>query len=111
MVVSVFQAKTTIRSFIKPSETLERSLEINKHKGRKQLQKRPNYKNVGEEEEEEKGPEDAQEGMEGTSKGMKPSGENEGEFGPSEDKALTNRCPQFMRFSFFVCIREPLCTF
>ncbi|XP_066496616.1 protein CLEC16A isoform X1 [Tiliqua scincoides] len=70
-------AKTTIRYFIKPSETLERSLEINKHKGRKQLQKRPNYKNVGEDEEEEKGPEDAQEGTEGPSKGVKPSGESE----------------------------------
>lgn len=70
-------AKTTIRYFIKPSETLERSLEINKHKGRKQLQKRPNYKNIGEDEEEEKGPDDAQEGNEGPSKGMKPSGERE----------------------------------
>ncbi|KAJ6655994.1 hypothetical protein lerEdw1_004579 [Lerista edwardsae] len=70
-------AKTTIRYFIKPSETLERSLEINKHKGRKQQQKRPNYKNIGEDEEEEKGPEDAQEGNEGPSKGVKPSGERE----------------------------------
>lgn len=74
----VFQAKTTIRYFIKPSETLERSLEINKHKGRKQQQKRPNYKNIGEDEEEEKGPEEAQEGSEGPSKGVKPSGEREG---------------------------------
>ncbi|KAM7152191.1 protein CLEC16A isoform 4-T4 [Macrochelys suwanniensis] len=54
-------AKSSIRCFIKPTETLERSLEINKHKGKKRLQKRPNYKNVGEEEEEERGLEDTQE--------------------------------------------------
>ncbi|XP_053132259.1 protein CLEC16A isoform X3 [Hemicordylus capensis] len=70
-------AKTGIRYFIKPSETLERSLEINKQKGKKRLQKRPNYKNVGEDEEEERGAEDNQEGMEGPSKGIKPSGESE----------------------------------
>ncbi|XP_060116778.1 protein CLEC16A [Heteronotia binoei] len=69
--------KSGIRCFIKPSETLERSLEINKHKGRKRQQKRPNYKNVEEDEEEEKVPEEGPEGMEGTSKGVKPSRENE----------------------------------
>ncbi|KAG8145840.1 putative Protein CLEC16A protein [Naja naja] len=70
--------KAGIRCFIKPSETLERSLEINKQKGRKRLQKRPNYKNVGEEEEEEeRGPEDTPEGTESPSKGLKPSGERE----------------------------------
>ncbi|XP_032086152.1 protein CLEC16A isoform X4 [Thamnophis elegans] len=70
-------AKAGIRCFIKPSETLERSLEINKQKGRKRLQKRPNYKNVGEDEEEERGPEDTLEGTESPSKGLKPNGENE----------------------------------
>lgn len=77
-------AKPSIRCFIKPTETLERSLEMNKHKGKRRVQKRPNYKNVGEEEDEEKGPtEDAQDdaekakGTEGGSKGMKTSGENE----------------------------------
>ncbi|XP_030433118.1 protein CLEC16A isoform X7 [Gopherus evgoodei] len=76
-------AKSSIRCFIKPTETLERSLEINKHKGKKRLQKRPNYKNVGEEEEEERGLENTQEdpdkakGTEGSSKGIKASGENE----------------------------------
>ncbi|CAH6786795.1 Clec16a [Phodopus roborovskii] len=77
-------AKPSIRCFIKPTETLERSLEMNKHKGKKRMQKRPNYKNVGEEEDEEKGPaEDAQEdaekakGTEGGSKSMKTSGERE----------------------------------
>ncbi|XP_042293340.1 protein CLEC16A isoform X2 [Sceloporus undulatus] len=69
--------KTGIRCFIKPTETLERSLEINKHKGKKRLQKRPNYKNVGEDEEEERGAEDAPEGVDGPSKGIKPSGESE----------------------------------
>ncbi|XP_076433971.1 protein CLEC16A isoform X3 [Peromyscus maniculatus bairdii] len=58
-------AKPSIRCFIKPTETLERSLEMNKHKGKKRMQKRPNYKNVGEEEDEERGPaEDAQEDAE-----------------------------------------------
>ncbi|XP_059271296.1 protein CLEC16A isoform X3 [Mustela nigripes] len=78
------QAKPSIRCFIKPTETLERSLEMNKHKGKRRVQKRPNYKNVGEEDEEEKGPaEDAQEdaektkGTEGGSKGIRTSGESE----------------------------------
>lgn len=59
---------------------------MNKHKGKRRVQKRPNYKNVGEEEEEERGPsEDAQEdaekakGTEGGSKTIKTSGESEGE--------------------------------
>uniref|UniRef100_A0A5F8AB73 C-type lectin domain containing 16A n=1 Tax=Macaca mulatta TaxID=9544 RepID=A0A5F8AB73_MACMU len=59
------KAKPSIRCFIKPTETLERSLEMNKHKGKRRVQKRPNYKNVGEEEDEEKVPtEDAQEDAE-----------------------------------------------
>ncbi|XP_040829266.1 protein CLEC16A isoform X1 [Ochotona curzoniae] len=77
-------AKPSIRCFTKPPETLERSLEMNKHKGKRRAQKRPNYKNVGEEEDEEKGPtEDAQEdaekakGTEGGPAGMKTSGESE----------------------------------
>ncbi|XP_073915215.1 protein CLEC16A isoform X3 [Castor canadensis] len=77
-------AKPSIRCFTKPTETLERSLEMNKHKGKRRVQKRPNYKNVGEEEDEEKVPtEDSQEdaekakGTEGGSKGMKTSGERE----------------------------------
>ncbi|XP_056359143.1 protein CLEC16A isoform X3 [Oenanthe melanoleuca] len=76
-------AKSSIRCFIKPTETLERSLEINKHKGKKRIQKRPNYKNVGEEDEEERGSEDNQDdldkskGTEASSKGVKTSTENE----------------------------------
>ncbi|XP_062444152.1 protein CLEC16A isoform X3 [Rhea pennata] len=76
-------AKSSIRCFIKPTESLERSLEINKQKGKKRLQKRPNYKNVGEEDEEERGSEDSQDdldktkGTEGSSKGIRTSSENE----------------------------------
>ncbi|NXN30414.1 CL16A protein, partial [Nycticryphes semicollaris] len=76
-------AKSSIRCFIKPTETLERSLEINKQKGKKRLQKRPNYKNVGEEDEEERGSEDNQDdldktkGTEASSKGTRTSSENE----------------------------------
>ncbi|XP_023792380.1 protein CLEC16A isoform X3 [Cyanistes caeruleus] len=76
-------AKSSIRCFIKPTETLERSLEINKQKGKKRMQKRPNYKNVGEEEEEERGSEDNQDDLdkskstEASSKGVRTSTENE----------------------------------
>lgn len=91
VLVQLSQAKPSIRCFIKPTETLERSLEMNKHKGKRRVQKRPNYKNVGEEEDEEKGPaEDAQDdaekakGTEGGSKGIKTSGENEGECAASQ---------------------------
>ncbi|XP_035746956.1 protein CLEC16A isoform X3 [Egretta garzetta] len=76
-------AKSSIRCFIKPTETLERSLEINKQKGKKRVQKRPNYKNVGEEDEEERGSEDNQDdidktkGTEVSSKGIRTSSENE----------------------------------
>ncbi|XP_075574183.1 protein CLEC16A isoform X3 [Pelecanus crispus] len=59
-------AKSSIRCFIKPTETLERSLEINKQKGKKRVQKRPNYKNVGEEDEEERGSEDNQDDLDKT---------------------------------------------
>ncbi|XP_057891290.1 protein CLEC16A isoform X4 [Melospiza georgiana] len=76
-------AKSSIRCFIKPTETLERSLEINKQKGKKRMQKRPNYKNVGEEDEEERGSEDNQDdldksrGTEASSKGVRTNTENE----------------------------------
>ncbi|XP_067859438.1 protein CLEC16A [Heptranchias perlo] len=74
---------TSIRCFTKPAETLERSLEISRHKGKKKLQKRPNYKNVGEEDEEEKGMEEKEDdteklkGTESSTKGIKTSGETE----------------------------------
>lgn len=84
---------------------------MNKHKGKKRMQKRPNYKNVGEEEDEERGPaEDAQEdaektkGTEGGSKSMKTSGEREGEctwerMAPSPTPApaaIEALCPVFL---------------
>uniref|UniRef100_A0A493SXQ9 C-type lectin domain containing 16A n=2 Tax=Anas TaxID=8835 RepID=A0A493SXQ9_ANAPP len=77
------QTKSSIRCFIKPTETLERSLEINKQKGKKRVQKRPNYKNVGEEDEEERGSDDTHDdfdktkGTEASSKGIRTSSENE----------------------------------
>lgn len=44
-----------LRRFAKPPESLERSLELSRHRGgRKRTQKRPNYKNLGEEEDEER---------------------------------------------------------
>ncbi|XP_041432917.1 protein CLEC16A isoform X4 [Xenopus laevis] len=77
-------AESSVRCFIKPQETLEKSLEINRQRGKKKLQKRPNYKNVGEEEEEgDKGSEEISEdpdkakGTESSSKGTKTSGETE----------------------------------
>jgi hypothetical protein len=75
---------------------------MNKHKGKRRVQKRPNYKNVGEEEDEEKVPtEDSQEdaekakGTEGGSKGMKTSGEREGEC-TQEPRPAPCCCPQPM---------------
>ncbi|XP_048847222.1 protein CLEC16A isoform X6 [Brienomyrus brachyistius] len=51
-------SNASVRRFTKPAESLERSLEINRQRGRKRAPKRPNYKNVGEEDEEEKEPEE-----------------------------------------------------
>ncbi|TRY86877.1 hypothetical protein DNTS_009009 [Danionella cerebrum] len=75
-----------LRRFTKPAETLERSLEMSRQRGRKRTQKRPNYKNVGEEEEEKRGsdegPEEEKEkakGTEGSSKASRTSGDKEGE--------------------------------
>ena len=83
---------------------------MNKHKGKRRVQKRPNYKNVGEEEDEEKGPtEDAQEdaekskGTEGGSKVIKTSGESEGE-------CAREPCPAARAASqAVVCVWSPLC--
>uniref|UniRef100_A0A7N8XI11 C-type lectin domain containing 16A n=1 Tax=Mastacembelus armatus TaxID=205130 RepID=A0A7N8XI11_9TELE len=56
--LSVFTTQTDIhrgvRRFAKPPESLERSLELSRHRGRKRTQKRPNYKNLGEEEDDER---------------------------------------------------------
>uniref|UniRef100_A0A672YEM1 C-type lectin domain containing 16A n=1 Tax=Sphaeramia orbicularis TaxID=375764 RepID=A0A672YEM1_9TELE len=43
-----------VRRFTKPPESLERSLEMSRHRGRKRTQKRPNYKNLGEDEDDER---------------------------------------------------------
>lgn len=43
-----------VRRFTKPPESLERSLELSRHRGRKRTQKRPNYKNLGEDEDDER---------------------------------------------------------
>lgn len=43
-----------VRRFSKPPESLERSLELSRSRGRKRTQKRPNYKNLGEEEDDER---------------------------------------------------------
>ncbi|XP_065820580.1 protein CLEC16A isoform X10 [Labrus bergylta] len=43
-----------VRRFTKPLESLERSLELSRHRGRKKTQKRPNYKNLGEDEDDER---------------------------------------------------------
>ncbi|KAF3700367.1 Protein CLEC16A [Channa argus] len=44
----------SVRRFTKPPESLERSLELSRHRGRKRTQKRPNYKNLGEEDDDER---------------------------------------------------------
>uniref|UniRef100_A0A672YBA5 C-type lectin domain containing 16A n=1 Tax=Sphaeramia orbicularis TaxID=375764 RepID=A0A672YBA5_9TELE len=59
-----------VRRFTKPPESLERSLEMSRHRGRKRTQKRPNYKNLGEDEDDERGG-----GGGGSSKGSRASGE------------------------------------
>uniref|UniRef100_A0A4W6C2G2 C-type lectin domain containing 16A n=1 Tax=Lates calcarifer TaxID=8187 RepID=A0A4W6C2G2_LATCA len=88
--LSVFTPQTDIhnvklsrvRRFTKPPESLERSLELSRHRGRKRTQKRPNYKNLGEEEDDErrerekgKGTEGVGGGGGGSSKGSRASGE------------------------------------
>lgn len=82
---------------------------MNKHKGKRRVQKRPNYKNVGEEEDEDKGPaEEAQEGAEkakgteGGSKGVKTSGEREGECACGQRPAAAPRARLF-------CVSGPPC--
>ncbi|RVE69295.1 hypothetical protein OJAV_G00076310 [Oryzias javanicus] len=65
--LSVFSCQTDVHSthkstggaagmlrFIKPPESLERSLELSRSRGRKRTQKRPNYKNLGEEEDDDR---------------------------------------------------------
>lgn len=105
--VCVLQANVGVRRFAKPPESLERSLEMSRQKGRKRTQKRPNYKNVGEEEEEERGgggadegpEEEKAKGTEASSKGSRTSGDTEGEWRPGETVGrgtqATTRHPEF----------------
>uniref|UniRef100_A0A6Q2XDN5 C-type lectin domain containing 16A n=1 Tax=Esox lucius TaxID=8010 RepID=A0A6Q2XDN5_ESOLU len=69
---------TGVRRFTKPPESLERSLELSRHRGRKRAQKRPNYKNLGEEEEEERpgGGEEGWEEVDPSREHLKPSQEH-----------------------------------
>lgn len=78
---------------------------MSRHRGRKKTQKRPNYKNVGEEDEEERGAEDGPDeekekakGTEASSKASRTSGDTEGEWPwmnvpPSLTDPLFSRAP------------------
>ncbi|KAK3552749.1 hypothetical protein QTP86_022155 [Hemibagrus guttatus] len=77
-------SSAAVRRFTKPPESLERSLEMSRHRGRKKTQKRPNYKNVGEEDEEERGTEEGPDeekekakGTDASSKASRTSGDTE----------------------------------
>lgn len=97
------QSNAGVRRFAKPPESLERSLEMSRHRGRKKTQKRPNYKNVGEEDEEERGAEEGPDeekakGTESSSKASRTSGDTEGEcpqmnVPPSLTDPLFSRVP------------------
>ncbi|XP_035852499.1 protein CLEC16A isoform X4 [Sander lucioperca] len=73
-----------VRCFTKPLESLERSLELSRHRGRKRTQKRPNYKNLGEEEDDERargGGGGVEEGWDDDSRGGEREGGREREKG------------------------------
>lgn len=91
---------------------------MNKHKGKRRVQKRPNYKNVGEEDEEEKGPaEDTQEdaektkGTEGGSKGIRTSGESEGECAHERHPAACAASQAVPCVWSPLCVRGRVCPF
>lgn len=71
------------------------------------MQKRPNYKNVGEEDEEERQSEDTQDdldktkSMEASSKGIRTSSENEGVYISKEKRCLQFGYLYFLRTSNF----------
>lgn len=76
---------------------------MSRHQGRKKAQKRPNYKNVGEEDEEEKGTEEGPDeekekakGTEASSKASRTSGDTEGEW-PRMNVPLPLTDPLFSR--------------
>ncbi|KAI4900487.1 hypothetical protein NFI96_018347 [Prochilodus magdalenae] len=81
-IANIGKSNAGVRRFTKPPESLERSLEMSRQRGRKKTQKRPNYKNVGEEEEEDRGAEEGTEeekakGTEASSKASRTSGDTE----------------------------------
>ncbi|KAK5914316.1 hypothetical protein CgunFtcFv8_008767 [Champsocephalus gunnari] len=84
-----------VRCFTKPSESLERSLELSRQRGRKRTQKRPNYKNLGEEEDDERaggGGGGAEEGWDDDS--SRGGGEREGgrEKGKEIEMVVIEKC-------------------
>lgn len=75
-----------MRRFTKPPESLERSLELSRHRGRKRAQKRPNYKNLGEEEDEERAGGGGGSGGGGLDEGWDDDGRGEREGGREREK-------------------------
>ncbi|XP_033501131.2 protein CLEC16A isoform X2 [Epinephelus lanceolatus] len=89
-----------VRRFTKPPESLERSLELSRHRGRKRTQKRPNYKNLGEEEDDERagggggggGGGGVEEGWDDDSRGGEREGAREREKGKEIEMVVMEKC-------------------
>ncbi|XP_074553349.1 protein CLEC16A isoform X2 [Halichoeres trimaculatus] len=87
-----------VRRFTKPPESLERSLELSRHRGRKRTQKRPNYKNLGEEEDEERagggggGGGGGEEGWDDDGRGGEREGGREREKGKEIEMVVMEKC-------------------
>ncbi|XP_056263893.1 protein CLEC16A [Pseudoliparis swirei] len=84
-----------VRRFTKPPESLERSLELSRHHGRKRTQKRPNYKNLGEEEEdddERTGGGGVEEGWDDDARGGEGEGGREREKGKEIEMVVMEKC-------------------
>ncbi|XP_049924531.1 protein CLEC16A isoform X2 [Epinephelus moara] len=89
-----------VRRFTKPPESLERSLELSRHRGRKRTQKRPNYKNLGEEEDDERagggggggGGGGVEEGWDDDSRGGEREGGREREKGKEIEMVVMEKC-------------------
>ncbi|XP_055366602.1 protein CLEC16A isoform X2 [Betta splendens] len=89
-----------VRRFTKPPESLERSLELSRHRGRKRTQKRPNYKNLGEDEDEDRagggagsgGGGGVQEGWDDDGRGGEREGGREREKGKEIEMVVMEKC-------------------
>ncbi|XP_070703371.1 protein CLEC16A isoform X2 [Pempheris klunzingeri] len=85
-----------VRRFTKPPESLERSLELSRHRGRKRTQKRPNYKNLGEDEDDERagggGGGGVEEGWDDESRGGEREGGREREKGKEIEMVVMEKC-------------------